>query len=98
MISGALAAVACCSVCGLVCVMLYLRVSTRGLIGAEFLFSRAEAKLFLRREIMRTVQKLYCHVHHQELPLAHRRILFFLLRLRGDVRTLLEPVSPIHPL
>src|SRR5574340_1528638 len=84
----------CSSGCGLVsfCSMRYLPSSTRGLIGAKFPFSRAGAILFLRHEIMRITCKPHRHVHYQELPLAHRRCLFLLLRLRGEVRALLEPM------
>jgi len=46
---------------------------------------------------MRADSKPVCYVPHKELSLAHRRFLFFLLRLRRDVLALLEPVSAIHP-
>jgi len=46
---------------------------------------------------MRADSKPVCYVPHKELPLAHRRFLCFLLRLRRDVLALLEPVSAIHP-
>src|SRR5512143_4301281 len=91
--------VACgCSFCGVFsCCSMRLSCFRLEPYGGVVFDFKSQSENIYRHEIMPAVPESVPYACLQELPLAHRRLLFFLLRLRGDVLALLEPVPQVHP-